>query len=94
MSYEVRVHPRVKRDVSRLDPPIWSRIKQRIHERLKKRPEYFGEPLRGTLKGLWKFRVGDYRVVYRIDPDESRLRVLAVAHRKEAYDRVRRRLDA
>lgn len=93
MSYEIRVHPRVKQDVSRLDPPVWKRVKDRLQDRLSRRPEYFGQPLRGTLKGLWKFRVGDYRVVYRIDESESVLRVLAVAHRKNAYDRVRRRLE-
>jgi len=93
MTYDVRVHPQVKDDLSSLDPPIRDRIKTRINNRLIKKPKYFGEPLRGTLKGLWKFRVGDYRVVYRIEAEDDVVSLLAVSHRKNAYQRVRRRLE-
>lgn len=93
MSYDICVHPQVKSDFSNLDPPIQERIKKRISNRLTQKPEYFGEPLRGTLDDFWKFRVGDYRVVFDIDQDQEVLRILAVAHRKEAYQRVKRRID-
>ncbi|MGM0381012.1 MAG: type II toxin-antitoxin system RelE family toxin [bacterium] len=93
MNYRLRVHPRVSKDFSKLDPPIATRIKKRIKERLSNRPDYFGEPLRGTLKGLWKFRVGDYRVVYRVDAEKKIINILAVSHRKDAYQRVKRRMS-
>ena len=35
--------------------------------------------------GLWRIRVGDYRVIYEIDDDRCRIDVSAVRHRREAY---------
>jgi mRNA interferase RelE/StbE len=40
----------------------------------------------GPLKGLHRFRAGDYRIIYRIDAAKKTVFVLRIAHRKEAYD--------
>jgi mRNA interferase RelE/StbE len=93
MSYDVRVHPQVKDDFSALDPPIRNRIKERISNRLTEKPEYFGEPLRGTLNDFWKFRLGDYRIVFDIDQENELISIFNLAHRKEAYERVKRRIE-
>jgi len=42
-----------------------------------------GEPLRGEFQGLWRLRVGDYRIIY-VRTDEGFL-VLRIAHRREVY---------
>ena len=42
--------------------------------------------LSGELDGLWRYRVGDWRVVYRVDDPSSRVLVLSIAHRREVYD--------
>jgi mRNA interferase RelE/StbE len=42
--------------------------------------------LRGDLSGLYRFRIGDWRVIYRIDEKHSSVRVLAIAHRSEVYE--------
>ena len=47
-----------------------------------------GQPLRGELTGLWKYRVRRYRIVYRAVP--SLLQVHAVGHRRDIYDRTSR----
>ena len=47
-----------------------------------------GEPLRGELKGLWKFRVRRYRIVYAIDGAGRTLRIYAVGHRRGIYDQT------
>ena len=47
-----------------------------------------GEPLRGNLKGLWKFRVRRYRVVYALDRRARVVRVFAVGHRRGIYEAV------
>jgi mRNA interferase RelE/StbE len=52
-------------------------------------PHEYGEPLRKTLKGYWKLRVGDYRVVFRVDGDE--ILILGICHRKEVYPLMERR---
>jgi mRNA interferase RelE/StbE len=40
----------------------------------------------GALKGLHRFRAGDYRIIYRIDAAKKTVFVVRIAHRKEAYD--------
>ena len=53
-------------------------------------PHQYGEPLRKTLKGYWKLRVGDYRVVYKIV--ENEVRILGIINRKEVYEEISKRL--
>ena len=43
----------------------------------------YGEPLRKTLKGYWKLRVGDYRVVFKVI--EAEVWILGIKHRKSVY---------
>ncbi len=62
------------------------RIKESIEKRLMTQPEQYGIPLRKTLKGFWKLRVGDYRIVYKIVKEE--IHVLAIAHRKKVYQQA------
>jgi len=52
-------------------------------------PHKYGEPLRKTLKGYWKLRVGDYRVVFKIVVTE--VWIMGIIHRKNVYERVRKR---
>jgi hypothetical protein len=48
-------------------------------------PHQYGEPLRKTLKGYWKLRVGDYRVVFRVSGQE--VWILGIINRKEVYEK-------
>jgi mRNA interferase RelE/StbE len=51
-----------------------------------------GEPLRGALEGLWKFRVRRYRLVYAVDRRRRVIRIFAVGHRRGIYDEVAERV--
>ena len=48
-------------------------------------PEMFGKPLLGNKKGLWRFRVENYRVICQIKQKELIILVLDVGHRKNIY---------
>ena len=62
MPFELRYHPDVKSiDIPLLDAKLRTRIKNAIERRLTTAPHLYGEPLRKTLRGYWKLRVGDYR---------------------------------
>ena len=65
-----------------------------IRERLTKDPEKYGEPLRGDLKGYWKLRVGEFRVIYEIDRGQVVVHVVKVGFRRddEAYRAALKRL--
>ena len=67
MHYLVRYHPLVRKDLSTINTTIKARIKNAIERRLMVDPIKYGDPLRKTLKGYRKVRVGDYRIVYKIE---------------------------
>ena len=93
MSFALTYHPDVKdHDLPLINNRMKTRIRKAIETRLATEPQSYGEPLRKTLKGYWKLRVGDYRVVYKISGRE--VRVLAIMHRKMVYDWVEKRKGA
>jgi mRNA interferase RelE/StbE len=82
--YRLFYHPTaVKEDIPKLDPAWRSHIKRVIEQKLMVQPESFGQPLRRSLKGYRKLRVGDYRVVFKIS--NQTVRVLAILHRSVVY---------
>ncbi len=90
MPYTLLYHPDIaQRDLPPIPLNVQSRIAQALAARLREAPEKHGEPLRGTLRGYWKLRVGDYRVVFKIVSDE--IWVLAILHRRQVYEDVLRR---
>jgi mRNA interferase RelE/StbE len=49
-------------------------------------PRRFGKPLAGDLAGLWRYRIGDYRLIAAFEDDRLVVLVLRVGHRREVYD--------
>jgi len=93
MPFLVRYHAEVRSvDIPRLDAGARGRIRRAIEERLMTAPHQYGLPLRKTLKGYWKLRVGDYRVVYSIR-DGREVIVLIICHRREVYEKAATRTD-
>ncbi|MBI5816424.1 MAG: type II toxin-antitoxin system RelE/ParE family toxin [Nitrospinae bacterium] len=88
--FNVLYHQDIKDDLARINEKLKARIKTAIETRLMTEPERYGAPLRKTLKGCWKLRVGDYRIVFRIRPGV--VTVLAILHRKQVYETVGRRV--
>lgn len=77
--------PVVKDDISALPKSIKTNIKTAVEERLMVDPIGFGKPLRYSLKGHRRLRVGDYRVVYRIEAEKRLIIIIAIKHRKDIY---------
>ena len=91
MSFTLRYHPVVRSDdLPLIDQKMKDRIRRAIKERLQTLPHEYGEPLRKTLKGYWKLRVGDYRVVFKIMISE--VWILGIRHRKEIYKDIDKRM--
>lgn len=80
MAYLLRYHPAVaEEDVPRIPRNMRARVARALESRLTAAPEQYGVPLRGSLKGYWKLRVGDYRVVFKVVAGE--VWVLTILHR-------------
>jgi mRNA interferase RelE/StbE len=91
MPFELRYHPDVKSvDLPQLDAKLKIRIRHAIETRLTTEPQQYGAPLRKTLHGYWKLRVGDYRVVFKVAGSE--VRILGIIHRKKVYEAIEKRL--
>ena len=91
MLFTLRYHPAVRSDdLPLIDRKMKDRIRRAIEERLQTLPHEYGEPLRKTLKGYWKLRVGDYRVVFKII--KSEVWILGIRHRKEIYKDIEKRM--
>ena len=90
MPFELRYHPDVRKiDIPLLNKKLRERIKKAIETRLMTEPHRYCEPLRKTLKGYWKLRVGDYRIVFKVVKDE--VRIFGIIHRKKVYDHIIKR---
>ena len=87
MNYEIEyVDNVVNEDIPNLPKSIKIRIKKAIESRLKNDPVGYGKPLQYSLKGHRRLRVGDYRVVYRIDEPAKMVLIVAIKHRKHIYN--------
>ncbi|MCK9363552.1 MAG: type II toxin-antitoxin system RelE/ParE family toxin [Syntrophales bacterium] len=91
MPFTLHYHPDVcVEDLPLIDRKTKDRIRKAIEDRLRSAPHNYGEPLRKSLKGYWKLRVGDYRVVFKLV--ESEVWILAIRHRKSVYMDIGTRL--
>ncbi len=91
MGFNVIFHPDVAKEIAALDKTVKERLKSAIRTRLTTNPSLYGKPLRATLKGYWKLRVGDYRIVFSINSNE--VIVYAICHRKDVYGVVNSRIQ-
>jgi mRNA interferase RelE/StbE len=82
--YVVQYDPRAMKELTKLDPPIAVRIVKAI-DRLGAQPRPQGARSLVGYPGLWRIRIGDYRVVYAIKEAELVVLALRVAHRKDVY---------
>ncbi len=76
------------RELRKLGAPAQKSIMRYLRGRIATAddPRRFGRPLTGDLKGLWRYRVGDCRIVAKIEDDRLIVLVLTVGHRREVYD--------
>jgi mRNA interferase RelE/StbE len=85
--WSVEVAPRAARTLASLDRPTQVRLRRFMAERLETEadPRRLGHSLSGTLAGLWRYRIGDYRLICRIEDGRCLVLVLEVGHRREVY---------
>lgn len=95
MTYLLHYHPLIwKEDFKHIDRPQQRRLIRTVEKKLATRPDQYGRPLTGPLQGYWKLKVGEYRVVYRIERQEIVVYVLTIGFRRdqEVYLKALKRL--
>ena len=85
--FEVVLAPEVRDFYASADRPLARKL-ARCFEQLERDPRRHGnvKRLTGALAGLYRYRLGDWRVLYRIDAGADRVVVLVIAHRREVYE--------
>ncbi|MBC8511365.1 MAG: type II toxin-antitoxin system RelE/ParE family toxin [Dehalococcoidia bacterium] len=85
MQYQVEFFAEAEADLAELD----TLVKRRVGRKIKWLSENFKsivpEALSGEFKGKYKLRVGDYRVVYSINPNLKLILIHLIGHRREIY---------
>lgn len=87
MAWKIEYARSVQKTVRKLDPQVQRRIREYMEQRVAslEDPREIGERLKGQLSGLWRYRVGDYRIVCRLQDEALVILVVRVGHRKEVY---------
>jgi len=88
MAWRVELSETANQQLSKLDPQHCERILKFLRERVAKltNPRSLGKALQGARLGeFWRYRVGDYRLICKIEDDRMLVLVLALGHRKEIY---------
>ncbi len=89
MAYRLLYLPGAEKDIQALPASVIERVRCGL-ERLAENPR-LGKPLHGELVPFWSYRVGDYRAVYEIRNEELIVLVVMLGHRREIYERARRK---
>jgi len=74
-----------RRALTRLPEKVATAVVEFLYGSLAEDPHRVGKPLKLGLEGMRSARRGDYRVIYRIDDDQSLVTVIAIEHRSDIY---------
>jgi mRNA interferase RelE/StbE len=61
-------------------------LARKVEKQLTKNSNELGKKLTGRFKGLYRYRYGDYRIIYQIFKKEITIVIVRVGHRKNIYD--------
>lgn len=86
--WQIEFKPRAAKELKKLDPKQAKQILAWLRVRLDSGadPRLFAEQLTGNFKEFWRFRIGDFRVVFQPQEQKVLIMIVRVAHRREVYN--------
>jgi mRNA interferase RelE/StbE len=87
LAWRVEWEDEAVKEIKKLDARARRNIVRFLREKIATEddPRRFGDPLRKELKGLWKYRIGDYRIICSIEDKRVVVLVVRVGHRSCVY---------
>ena len=86
MAWTVEIDSAALKDLKKLAKPEQKKLLKAIHRiACLPTPRSSGKPLKGQFGGLWRYRMGNYRIICKIDDSILLILVIAVGHRKDIY---------
>ena len=89
MTWKIEIVPSAIKELNKLDRQVAKRLLKFLHKRVAslKDPRSIGDALKGPKFGeYWRYRVGDYRIITKIEDNIMLILVLRVGHRKQIYN--------
>ena len=88
VSYKFVRTKKFDKQMLKLDRCVRAKISSYISDVLQRltSPRLLGKPLVGDKVGLWRYRIGDYRMICKIEDEVVTVIMLSVSHRKDVYD--------
>lgn len=88
MTWSIEWDDRARKELRKLDSSVQKEILSYLRIRIagSENPRLFGQSLTGNKSGLWRYRVGNYRIICRIEDGTLVVFVIGVGHRKEVYE--------
>ncbi len=88
MAWKIEFDSDVEKDLKKLGHTAQKRIFKFLKDKIMTadKPRNYGKALSGDLAGLWRYRVGDYRILAKIEDHHFIVLVVHVGHRKSVYD--------
>ena len=85
--YKVVFDDKIKKDLKKLDKQPLKALFNWIEKNLQNttEPRIKGKALIGNKKGYWRYRIGDYRLITKIEDDKLLIIAINFKHRKEVY---------
>jgi mRNA interferase RelE/StbE len=87
LAWAIEFHPEAAKELKKLGREAAARIVKTLETRIAPLPDprRLGAPLKGEHEGYWRWRIGEYRVIARIEDERITILVVRVAHRREVY---------
>jgi len=87
LAWQINIEDSAFKELSKLDKQSQKNILRYLRDRVavSDNPRHFGQPLRSNLAGLWRYRVGHYRIICSISDCELTILILRVGHRRLVY---------
>jgi mRNA interferase RelE/StbE len=83
VTFKVLLHPKAAKEIQKIETNVRTKIIESAKQ-LYENPDKLGKPLKQS--DYWSLRVGDFRVIYEINPNKKQVIILFVGHRSKVYD--------
>ncbi|MCK8069797.1 type II toxin-antitoxin system RelE/ParE family toxin [Cobetia marina] len=87
MAWQIELTGAAHKQLKKIGHAEAKRIRDYLRERIQplEDPRQLGKPLQGQLGELWRYRVGDYRLIAQIEDDRVCVLVVRIGHRRDIY---------
>ena len=88
MTWQIRLTPKAEKNLKKLGVEESRRVVRYLRERVAQDPRATGKALKGQLREFWRYRVGNYRILAKIQDKELLVLIVQVGHRSRIYQKV------